>query len=102
MKSGFPFLLITLLLMLLVSVWRREGLSDKRKWVWTIIMLAPSLVSAMAFLILGITPEIMLEGLITNQQPFTPPWNRTLYMLSTYALLFIPFSGIFAWLLIER
>ncbi len=102
MKSGFPFLLLTLVAMLLVSLWRQKTSSRQHKWRWTLIMILPSLLCLLILAALGITPEALLQGLVLGVQPFSPPWPPFAFKAFTYSLLFLPFSGILAWLLLDR
>ncbi len=102
MKSGFPLLLLILFGMLLISLWQKPETSRSHKWKWTAYLIAPSLLALLGFALLGTSPETMLEGVILGRQPFLPPWDPTLFMIVTYLLVLMPFSGILAWLLFDQ
>lgn len=102
MKSGFPLLLFVLLAMLLVTLWKQEKSSKAHKWKWTAILVAPSVISVVILAALGTDHIQMLGGVITGRQPFIPPWNKTVFQTLTFTLFFLPFSGILAWLLLDR
>lgn len=102
MKSGFPFLIFTLVAMLLVSLWRQKTSTRQHKWRWTLFMILPSLLCLAVLAALGISPEALIQGLVLGIQPFSPPWPALAFKAFAYSLLFLPFSGILAWLLLDR
>lgn len=102
MKSGFPMLLLVILGMLLVTIWRQEHKSNAQKWQWTAVLMIPSLVSLLVVAALGTDHIELLGGVVTGRQPFLPPWNQAVYQGTTFTLFFLPFSGVLAWLLLDR
>lgn len=102
MKSGFPFLLLVVLAMLIVSLWRREDRSKNQKIGWTIGMIGPVLLTGIALVVLDFGPSELLEGLILGKQPFSPPIQPFAFKMLVYSIFFLPFSGILAWLLVDR
>lgn len=102
MKSGFPLLLFVLLAMLLVSLWRQDKSSKSHKLLWTAILTLPSIISISIVTLLGTDHIDMLGGVITGRQPFIPPWNKVAFQALTFTVFFLPFSGVLAWLLLDR
>lgn len=102
MKSGFPLLLFVLLAMLLVTLWKQEKSTKAHKLKWTAILTLPSIISLIILASLGTDHIDMLGGAITGRQPFIPPWNKTLFQALTFTVFFLPFSGVLAWLLLDR
>lgn len=102
MKSGFPMLLFVLLAMLLVTLWRQKNSTKAHKLKWTVILTLPSILSLIIVMLLGTDHVEMLGGVITGRQPFIPPWNKTLFQALTFIAFFLPFSGVLAWLLLDR
>lgn len=102
MKSGFPLLFLVLVAMLLVGLWRRGHESRSHKWKWTLIMTIPAILTMTIPPVFGVTPIDMLQGVVTGRQPFIPPWNPFLFQITTFAIFFLPFSGILGWLLVDR
>lgn len=102
MKSGFPLLLFVLLAMLLVTLWKQKHSTKAHKVKWTAILTLPSIISLVIVVLLGTDHIDMLGGVITGRQPFIPPWNKTLFQALTFTVFFLPFSGVLAWLLLDR
>ncbi len=95
-------MLLVVLAMLLVSLWRRESHSDRKKWTWTAVMVGPVVLSVLVIGLIGISPGELLEGLVLNKQPFSPPLHPVVFKTISYGIFFLPFSGILAWLLMDR
>lgn len=102
MKSGFPFLIFTFLAIMLVNLWRREDLTRDQRWQGTGILIVPVIVTVIVYAAIGQGPEALLTGVITGRQPFIPPWPELPYLLVSMGLFFLPFAGIFIWLLRSR
>jgi len=86
LRSGFPLLILVVYGMLVSSVWKSEAFKLPTKWKWTSIILLPGLIALGLFLIV-----ISLDS-----------DNQTFLNIMAIVILFLPFTGVFAWLVGTR
>ena len=86
LRSGFPLLILVVYGMLISSVWRNSAFNQQQKWKWTSIIAIPGIIATLIFLSM-----INLE--IESQQVMN---------IMAVVVIFLPFTGVFAWLVGTR
>jgi len=86
LRSGFPLLILIVYGMLVYSVWKNEAFDSQAKWKWIAIIVVPGLLTVGIFLtVLGMESD-----------------NQQFLNLMAIVVLFLPFTGVFAWLVGTR
>lgn len=86
LRSGFPLLIIIFYGMLVYNVWKNESFTSKTKWKWISIIVLPGLLAiATLWVVLSLESD-----------------NVQFLNIMAVILLFLPFTGVFAWLVGTR
>ncbi|MEM6804983.1 MAG: hypothetical protein AAF696_26540 [Bacteroidota bacterium] len=86
LRSGFPLLILVVYGMLITSVWRSAKFDQKQKWKWASIIALPGIVATLIFLT------------ITNMEIE----SQQVMNIMAVVVIFLPFTGVFAWLVGTR
>jgi hypothetical protein len=86
LRSGFPLLILVLYGMLSYSVWKNQTFSSRTKWKWISIIALPGLLALGAFLwVISLDSD-----------------NQLFLNIMAIVVLFLPFTGVLAWLIGTR
>lgn len=86
LRSGFPLLILIVYGMLVYSVWKNEAFNSSVKWKWIAIIVVPGLLTIGIFLtVLGMESD-----------------NQQFLNIMAIIVLFLPFTGVLAWLVGTR
>lgn len=86
LRSGFPLLILVVYGMLITSVWRSEKFDQSQRWKWTSIIALPGIITLIVFLVV-VNMEIESQFVMN---------------ILGIIFLFLPFTGVFAWLVGTR
>ncbi|MEL6251799.1 MAG: hypothetical protein AAFR87_07305 [Bacteroidota bacterium] len=86
LRSGFPLLILVVYGMLITSVWRSEKFNQSQRWKWTSIIALPGIIAFIIFLT------------VANMEIESQIFMNVMFII----LIFLPFTGVFAWLVGTR
>ncbi|MEM8890139.1 MAG: hypothetical protein AAGD28_19350 [Bacteroidota bacterium] len=86
LRSGFPLLILVVYGMLITSVWQSEKFDQGQRWKWTSIIAGPGILAFIIFLA------------IVNSEIESQIFMNAMFVV----LIFLPFSGVLAWLVGTR